>query len=332
MPHHRYRLALASLATLTLALPVGLSDTPAFADCSQADRNAGECRSIDGSTGDNSVTIRVDVTTPGSSGSGGQSSTTGGNSSGGSGGQGGSSGGGGGGGGSTGGGTSTDSTTQTPPQPPIRRGPPPPPRNPTLGSSNCEVVIAGMCRGASPPRHQPSTEAADGSTGPSTGPSTGAQTPATPPTPPSSISELGAFSPERPGLAIQPGDWSMPRLHTNVIANARTHRQSGELAGWPIEVRFIPYRYHWSFGDGNHATFSEPGRTWEALGRRQFDPTPTSHVYERPGTYEARVRVEYRAEFRFVGESWQRLSGTVSNTSQTTRIRVLTVSPLLLGD
>jgi hypothetical protein len=301
MSHHRYRLVLASIAALALAYPVGLSDIPAFADCSQADRNAGECRSIDGQTSDNQVTIRVETSSPGSSGSGGGSSSGGGGSS-----------------------VTSETTAQTPPTR-VRRGPPPVPRLPTLGSSNCQVVIAGMCRGTSPPRNQPA---------PAVAPTPASQiaTPASPPTPPRSVSELGQFTPERPGLTIQPGDWSMPRLPTNVIANARTHRQSGELAGWPIEVRFIPQRYHWSFGDGNQKTFGEPGRTWAALGLRQLQPTSTSHVYQRPGNYQLSVRVEYRAEFRFVGESWQRLSGTVSSTSQTSRLQVLTVSPLLLGD
>jgi hypothetical protein len=301
MSHQRYRLGLTGLAILIIGYPVGLADSPTFADCSQADRNAGECRSIDGSTSDNQVTIRVDTSTSGSSGSSGGSSTRDGD------------------------GSATPEATTSASPPRVRRGPPPPPRLPTLGSSNCQVVIAGMCRGASPPRNPPAAAVP-------ASPTSGTSSLATPPTPPRSVSELGQFIPERPGLTIQPGDWSMPRLHTNVIANARTHRQSGELAGWPIEVRFIPQRYHWSFGDGNQRTFGEPGRTWSALGLRQFDPTPTSHVYERPGNYQLSVRVEYRAEFRFVGESWQRLSGTVSSTSQTSRLQVLTVSPLLLGD
>jgi hypothetical protein len=296
MSHHRYRLVLTSLLALAFVTSIGLSDGPAFAGCSQADRNAGECRSIDGSTSDDTVTIRVDSSTPGSSGSGGSTSSSGGSS-------------------QTAGGTAQ-------PTPTVRPGPPPPPRLPTLGSSTCEVVIAGMCRGSSPPRNPPAPDTPD----------TASTIPATPPTPPRSVSELGDFVPDRPGVTIEPGDWSMPRLPTNFVATARTQRQSGELAGWPIEVRFIPHLYHWSFGDGHRSTLSEPGRTWSVLGLRQFQPTPTSHVYARPGTYQASVRVEYRVEFRFVGESWQRLSGTVSSTSPSSRIRVLTVSPLLLGN
>ncbi len=298
MSHPAQRLVLASLATVTIAVSVGWVELPAFANCSQADRNAGECRSIDGSTNDNTVTIRVDSSTPGTSGTGGSSPAANGSSS------------------------APSDSTAPPATPRLPVGPPPPPRLPTLGSSDCEVVIAGMCRGTSPPRNPPAPEA----------PGAAATGWATPPTPPSSISELGAFVPERPGASNEPGDWSMPRLPTNFFATARTHRQSGELAGWPIEVRFIPHRYHWSFGDGNRATFSEPGQSWAALRVRQFQPTPTSYVYQQPGNYQVSVRVEYRAEFRFVGESWRPLSGTVSSTSPTSRIRVLTVSPLLLGD
>jgi hypothetical protein len=299
MSRHRYRLGLASCVLLTLVLHGTLSDVPAFADCSQADRNAGECRSIDGSTNNNTVIIRVDTSSPGSPGTGGSSTSSSGSSG------------------------SQPSAPQQAPRLPV--GPPPPPRNPTLGSSECQVVIAGMCRGSSPPRNQPTPMT-------SSPPASAVTTAPTPPTPPSSISQLGSFTPERPGVKIEPGDWSMPRLPTNFIATARTHQRSGELAGWPIEVRFIPHRYHWSFGDGTRATFSDPGRTWAALGLRQFQPTPTSHVYVTPGTYQASVRVEYRAEFRFQGDTWQRLTGTVSATSQTSRIQVLTVSPLLLGD
>lgn len=289
------------IAVAVIAL-MGLHVPPAFADCAQADRNAGECRQIGGTTSDTEVTIRVDVTTPGSSGSGGSTGSS-----------------------TSAGATSTGGSTVTPPPSRTRPASPPPLRLPVLGSSECQVVVAGMCRGSSPAKNPP----------PPSSPSSPTTPPAlitTPPTPPRSVSELGEFTPDRPGLAIQPGEWSMPRLPTNFVANASTHRQSGELVGWPIQVRFIPHRFHWSFGDGNRATFSDAGRTWAALGLRQFDPTPTSHVYQRPGTYQVSVRVEYRAEFRFVGESWQRLSGTVSSTSHGTRVRVLTVSPLLLGD
>lgn len=285
--------AFACALACLLALAQGV--TPAFADCSQGERNSGECRSIDASTGDDQVTIRVDTSSPGSPGSPGRN-----------------------------GGGSTDDVAESPPPapaPPPGRTTPAPPRDPVLGSSDCEVVIGGRCRAPSPPKNPPQS--------PSPAPASSA--PPTPPTPPRFASDLASYRPDSPGVTIQPGDWSMPRLPTNFVGSAQTHTRSGMLAGWPIEVRFVPHRYHWSFGDGARATWSEPGKSWAAWGKRQFDPTPTSHVYKAPGLFSVSLRVEYRVWFRFVGRSFQPLDGTVSATSGSYRIRVLTVSPLLVG-
>lgn len=307
------RLVLVSVALgawLSVFYPWSL---PAFAECSQADRNAGHCRSVDGSTTDNQVVIQVTTTRPGTPGSPG--SSTAGHASG---------------SGTTGSsqtvsGQSTTHSQTTSPRPP-RRTTPQPPRTPVLGSSECQIMIAGLCRAQSPPRVVPTPA----STAPPARPAP-PPTPPSPPTPPRFASELGAFVPDRPAFAIEPGEWSMPTLPTNFVAQASTHTQSGQLAGWPIEVRFTPIRFHWTFGDGSRATFTQPGRTWRQLGLKQFDPTPTSHVYQRPGVYTASVVVDYRAEFRFVGQSFQPVSGTVSASASPSRIRVLTISPLLVG-
>jgi len=269
-----------------------VSETTALADCAQSERNSGDCRSIDAESSNNTVTVRVDTSQSGSAGSSG-SGTSGG----------------------------SGGSPQAASPPPGRVSSPTPIRLPVLGTPQCEVIMAGMCRGASPPKIVPAA--------PATPPTTTIVT--TPPTPPSFASELGQFQPDRPGLTVEPGEWSMPRLPTNFVARAGVNTQRGELAGWPVEVRFTPVAYHWTFGDGGRARWTEPGKSWAQWGLRQFDPTPTSHVYRQPGVYQARVSVEYRVEFRFVGERFQSVRGTVMRDSATTRIRVLTVSPLLLG-
>ena len=331
MSHHPYRLTLASVALAIVLGPLGVSGVPAWADCSQADRNAGHCRSIDGSTQDNQVTIRVETSVPGNAGApgGGAPAPSGSSGSAGI---------------TTGGGTSQSpgsqttgsSATQSGSRPsssssrPVRRGQPPPPRTPVLGSSECQIRLGGLCRAQSPPRVQttPSSAVTTSVTPARPAPP---PPPPRPPTPPQSASELAAFQPDRPTLVSEPGDWSMPTLPTNFVARATTHTRSGQLAGWPVEVRFTPVRFHWDFGDRRQATFTDPGQTWATLGLKQFDPTPTSHTYARPGRYVTSVRVDYRVEFRFVGEAFQPVSGTVSSASENRTIRVLTVSPLLLG-
>jgi hypothetical protein len=290
---HR-RVVVSSVALVVGLMVFGAGVTPAFADCSQGERNSGECRSIDASAGDDEVTVRVDTGTPGSPGSPGRDGGSGGEQAG---------------------------SPPPPPAPPPGRTTPAPPRNPVLGSDDCQVVIGGRCRAPSPPKNPPQVSA----------PVPTPSTPPIPPTPPRFARELGSYRPDAPGVTIQPGEWSMPRLPTNFIASARTHTRSGELAGWPIEVRFVPHRYHWSFGDGTRATWSEAGKSWAAWGKQQFDPTPTSHIYATPGVYSVSLLVEYRVWFRFVGQSFQRLDGTVSASSGSYRLRVLTVSPLLVG-
>jgi hypothetical protein len=316
--HYPRRLVVISVAVSAWLSFLGPSGTPAFAECSQADRNAGTCRSVDGSTQDNQVIIQVNTARPGSPGTQGGSTTSQGTGSGVSGGQ------------STSNGPSSSSqptrpgqvTNQTSSSNSTQR----PPRQPVLGSSECQIMIAGLCRAQSPPRVVPAPATAAPPPPPAPPPA-----PPRPPTPPRFASELGAYTPDRPSFASEPGDWSLPTLPTNFVAQATTHIRRGQLAGWPVEVRFTPVRFHWTFGDGTRRTVTEAGKTWRELGLRQFDPTPTSHVYRRPGVYTARVVVDYRAEFRFVGESFQPVSGTVSATSPSQRVRVLTVSPLLVG-
>lgn len=304
--HHRVSPGHVLVGLLPLLVATVVSawgSTPAFADCSQADRNSGECRSIDAEVGGDAVTVRVEQSSPGSPGSsGGESSST--QSS----------------GNGQGAASQSSGPESTPSPPPRRQSTPSPPRSPVLGSGECEIKVVGLCRASAPPKNPP----------PSPDETVRVVAPS-PPTPPRSASDLGSFVPEQPSGYAEPGEWSMPRLPTNFVTRASVHTVKGELLGWPVEVRFTPVAYHWTFGDGQRSSFSQPGRSWSSLGLRQFQPTPTSHVYARPGRYSVSVRVEYRAEFRFVGESFQRLSGTVSSSGRGFTLEVLTVSPLLLG-
>lgn len=286
---------LAGAVTLLLILgPV----PAAVADCSQAERTGSDCSYTGGHIDDNQVTIRAESVQAGTSGSSGSSSQSSSSQS-----------------------SGSASSTATP-RPAFRRSPPPPPRLPVLGSRDCQVKVAGLCRGQAPAKNPPSP--------PRSTPPPAVVTPPTPPQAPRQASDLRSFSPNRPGLAVQPGEWTMPRLPTNFVAQASEHTQRGSLLGWPVEVRFRPVRFAWSFGDGQHSTWSFRGSTWSALGQRQFTPTSTSHVYAAPGSYTVGLRVFYTVDFRFVGQSWTSLRGEVNADAPSARVRVLTVSPLLV--
>lgn len=183
---------------------------------------------------------------------------------------------------------------------------PPPPRDPVLGSPNCEVKIAGLCRGTSPAKNTPGGEA---------------------PTPPQSLNDLVEFYPENVGFVTEPAGWSLPLLPMNMVASATTTTQSGDLLGWPVEVRFTPVAYRWSYGDGlSRVTFS-PGVSW---GARQFTPTGTSHSYELSGDYQVSLSVTFTASYRFDQGNFVSLPGQITQPQGIASVKVLSVTPVLV--
>ena len=265
-----------AVLAVVAALVLG-SVTPALADCTQSERIGGECSAVTTSSDGDEVTIGVTMSSEGSAGSTSSSSTS-----------------------------SNGFGTWSPP--PIRQ-------EAELGSGECEVKLAGLCRAQAP-----------------TKPSTSTTTESTPPTPPTHASQLKGFRPDSPSIAIEPNAWSLPTLPVNIYGLASRHRVSGELLGWPVVVRFTPTAFHWSYGDGTGRSVGSAGSSLLAQGKKQFDATSTSHVYRRPGRYTVFLQVDYRVEFRFVGGSFRDIKGLVSARASSRAIDVLTVSPLLEAD
>jgi hypothetical protein len=126
---------------------------------------------------------------------------------------------------------------------------------------------------------------------------------------PITLTDIAHFRPT-PGVQyMQPDGWTIPGLDTNFYAITGTHIVAGELLGESADVRFTPVSYHWSYGDGTSATRSTKGATWQALGVQEFEPTPTSHIYDRDGTYTIRLVIDFRAEYRFAGSAFTRIDG-----------------------
>jgi len=287
-----HRIVIAIAMALAGLHPGGL----AYAnDCSQGSRTSGDCPSIESDVGPDSVTLDGTLTTPGSPGSS-SGGTTGGST--------------GGTPGSSSGGGSNAPSASTP-------WTPPPPRAPVLGTPECPVIVAGRCRGSSPPRNPPVVGVPVQPGAPST----------EAPTPPSSVSELAQFRPQPSSFVLEPGLWSLPRLSTNMYATARTHSVAGELLGWPIEVRFTPRSFRWVYGDGATATTSTRGATW---GAQQFSPTATAHIYREPGVYVVGLSIDYSVAYRFIGGAYTSVSGRVTQTVTPQQLTVLRVSPVLV--
>ena len=110
---------------------------------------------------------------------------------------------------------------------------------------------------------------------------------------------------------MEPNGWFVVGLDANFYATGGSSVQSGTLLGYPASVRFTPIRWAWTYGDGASATKSTRGSTWRAQGIAEFDPTPTSHVYSRAGTYYIDLTIGYHVDYTFNGSDWGPIAGTL---------------------
>jgi hypothetical protein len=129
---------------------------------------------------------------------------------------------------------------------------------------------------------------------------------------PVTLSDIAAFRPT-PGIErMEPDGWVVVGLPANIYAIVGQQLVDGTLLGQPATVRFTPIRYHWDYGDGTRATRTTKGGTWAALGLREFDATPTSHIYLVEGEYTIRLTIDFRAEYRFAGSDFLPIEGTIN--------------------
>jgi hypothetical protein len=128
---------------------------------------------------------------------------------------------------------------------------------------------------------------------------------------PVTLADIAAFRPA-PGIErMEPDGWVIAGLPANIYSIVGVQDVDGTLLGRPATVRFTPIRWHWDYGDGTRATRTTGGATWAALGLREFDATPTSHVYVAEGEYTIRLMNDYRAEYRYAGGGFVPITGTI---------------------
>ena len=132
-------------------------------------------------------------------------------------------------------------------------------------------------------------------------------------TPGVTIRDVASFRPELAVLRSEPDGWAVRGLDANILATGGSSTRTGELFGITAEVRFTPVAYTFDYGDGSvPLSTATPGATWEALGLAEFDPTPTSHVYDSAGTYTVTLLVDYAAEYRVGGGAFIPIPGTLA--------------------
>ncbi len=148
--------------------------------------------------------------------------------------------------------------------------------------------------------------------------------------PPITITDLASFSPAKGTVLGEPDNLGVAGLPTNFVIEAETHVRSGELFGFPIDVRFTPVSYTFHYGDGESDTTSSSGSSWERLGQAQFTPTDTSHTYTDRGTYDARVDIAYTAEID-LGVGWFPIDGRLDIPGPTQQIRIFEAHTALVA-
>jgi hypothetical protein len=126
------------------------------------------------------------------------------------------------------------------------------------------------------------------------------------------LADIARFRPA-PGIQrMEPDGWVVVGLPANIYSIVDTQIVAGELLGQSADVRFTPVAWQWNYGDGTAATLPTRGGTWAALGLREFDATPTSHIYQRAGSYTIRLSIVYRAEYRIAQGPFTPIAGTIT--------------------
>jgi hypothetical protein len=126
------------------------------------------------------------------------------------------------------------------------------------------------------------------------------------------LADIARFRPA-PGIQrMEPDGWVVVGLPANIYSIVDTQIVAGELLGQSADVRFTPVAWQWNYGDGTAASLPTRGGTWAALGLREFDATPTSHIYQRAGSYTIRLSIVYRAEYRIAQGPFTPIAGTIT--------------------
>lgn len=152
----------------------------------------------------------------------------------------------------------------------------------------------------------------------------------TDPIPTITISDIATFIPTPGRQQMEPDGWTVAGLDTNFYAITGQHVVNGTLLGRPADVRFTPTTYLWAYGDGTSATKSTMGATWAAQGIAEFEPTPTSHVYDELGNYTITLDIVFTAEYRFAGGPWRPVVGTITLPANDLYLRVGTAKTVLV--
>lgn len=138
------------------------------------------------------------------------------------------------------------------------------------------------------------------------------------------VTDIARFAPKRTRLLLEPGEFTITGMPTNIVVTPEKHVQTGTLFGLTARVEFTPVEYTIHYGDGTSLITREAGETWEQLSAAQFDRTATSHSYARAGRYVVHADISYEASVLFPQhDNWQDVPGIVTERIPSQQVQAL---------
>ena len=100
-------------------------------------------------------------------------------------------------------------------------------------------------------------------------------------------------------------------------------RETIDVLGENVTVELTPIKYRWKYGDGEARTSRTAGKMLPTKADVWEKETPTSHMYQKRGTYRVEATVTYTGKYSLDnGETWDTIPGTLETQATPLDIRV----------
>jgi hypothetical protein len=125
-------------------------------------------------------------------------------------------------------------------------------------------------------------------------------------------------------LRVQPANGrTLVNFETNFYTDAAPFDRTVTLLGQRVDLRIVPSRFGWRFGDGQVLDSTDAGARYPDLR--------ITHDYQRKGEVRPSVDTTYTATYRVNGGPWATVPGSVTIPGDTVVLQVLTARPVLVG-
>lgn len=126
-------------------------------------------------------------------------------------------------------------------------------------------------------------------------------------------------------LVIQPPDGlTLVNFDTNFYTTSTEPiARTVTLLGRRVTLEATPSTFHWTFGDGERLSTSDPGAPYPALR--------VTHNYLRKGTYRPALATTYTGRYRVGAGPWRQIPGTVTIDGTGQALRAIEAQPKLVS-